>query len=240
MEHPARIQIIIPCYNPPEGWAARLIERAGVLQRELGGVALGYTLVNDGSTRGVGDAEREAVRNLLGEVRWIDHAVNKGKGTALRTGVQAGGAAIYLFTDVDIPYTVSSMVRACNTLLEGADVVLGYRQDDYYDRVPLTRRMISKTFRWVLRNVMRFPISDTQCGLKGFNEKGRRVFMATTIERFLFDMEFVMLVSRRKDLLVRTIDARLDEGIRFSRMNYRVLARESVNFLKVLFRGLRQ
>jgi len=208
MEHSARIQIIIPCYNPPVGWAARLIERAGVLQRELGGVALGYTLVNDGSTRGVSDAEREVVRSGLGDVRWIDHAENKGKGTALRTGVDAGGAGIYLFTDVDIPYTMESMVRACNALLEGADVVLGYRQDDYYERVPLARRMISKTFRWVLRNVMRFPISDTQCGLKGFNEQGRSVFMATTIERFLFDMEFVMLIARRKDLIVRTIDAR--------------------------------
>lgn len=240
MEHPARIQIIIPCYNPPEGWASRLIERAGVLKRELGGVALGYTLVNDGSTRSVSDAEREAVRAALGDVRWIDHAENKGKGTALRTGVEAGGANTYLFTDVDIPYTMDSMVRACNALLEGADVVLGYRQDDYYERVPLARRMISKTFRWVLRNVMRFPISDTQCGLKGFNEKGRAVFLATTIERFLFDMEFVMLVSRRKELQVRTIDARLDEGIRFSRMNYRVLAGESVNFVKVLLRGMRR
>lgn len=182
-------------------------------------------------------ADKQRVLQALPGVVWMDHPVNRGKGAALRTGATACGEGVCLFTDVDIPYVLPSMVAACNQLTSGANVVLGQRRATYYERVPWARRVISKTFRWVLRNVMRFPISDTQCGLKGFDAKGRAVFLSTTIDRFLFDMEFVMLVSRRKDLRIATIDARLDEGIRFSRMNYRVLAGESVNFLRVLLRG---
>lgn len=241
MPPPAAIHLVIPCYNPPIGWAARLVERCVALQAALPATQLRFVLVNDGSTRNIGAEDRQFLDQLPGGVHWIDLDRNKGKGAALRSGVasvQEDGA--FLFTDVDLPYEQESMVEACQALMEGANVVLGHRRTDYYDRVPWMRRVISKTFRWVLRSVLRFPISDTQCGLKGFDRIGSRLFLATTIDRFLFDMEFVMLVSRRKDLNVAIIDAKLDEGVRFSRMNYRILMGESLNFLRVLLRGLRK
>ena len=232
------LHLVIPCYNPPVGWAGRLVERCRALQERMPEVAWQYTVVNDGSSVPIAEADRQLVMNGLANVNWLEHPINKGKGAALRTGV-ATGQGLFLFTDVDLPYTLDSMAAACRALLGGAHVVLGHRRTDYYDRVPWARRVISKTFRWVLRRVMRFPISDTQCGLKGFDAMGREVFLATTIDRFLFDMEFVMLVSRRTDLRVELIDAQLDEGVRFSRMDIRILLRESANFLKVLLRGLR-
>jgi len=231
------IRLVIPCYNPAAGWAELLVHRAQALRSELGMAELPVTLVDDGSSRGVAAADREILLRGLGSVEWLTHEVNRGKGAALRTGVAARAGAC-LITDVDLPYTVESMAAACRALQAGADVVLGHRRMDYYARVPFARRVISRSFRWVLRNVMRFPISDTQCGLKGFGEQGRSLFLRTTIDRFLFDMEFVMLVSRRKDLRTEVVKARLNEGVRFSRMNYRILLRESVNFLKVALRSL--
>ncbi|MBK7384024.1 MAG: glycosyltransferase [Flavobacteriales bacterium] len=231
------LHIIIPCYNPPAGWDLRLIDQGTELMRRLSEVSLRFTVVEDGSAYAIDEARKRAVTTALGEVEWLAHSVNRGKGAALRTGASGCTDGPCLFTDVDVPYTVDSMVDACRALLAGANVVLGQRKSTYYERVPWARRVISKSFRWVLRHIVRLPITDTQCGLKGFDQRGREVFLSTTIDRFLFDMEFVMLVSRRKDLGVETIDAQLDEGIRFSRMNYRILLGESVNFLKVLLRG---
>ena len=234
---PSRLHIIIPCYNPPAGWDSRLIDRGNELKRRLGEVQLLFIVVEDGSHQPLSEAMKRNVNAGLEGVSWMSHTVNRGKGAALRTGVATCTEGPMIFTDVDFPYTIESMVHASQALLGGANVVLGQRRTNYYDRVPWARKVISKSFRWVLRNVMRFPISDTQCGLKGFDETGRGIFLATTIDRFLFDMEFVMLVTRKKGLRVQTIDAQLDEGVQFSRMNYRILFRESMNFLKVVIRG---
>ncbi|MBP8824273.1 MAG: glycosyltransferase family 2 protein [Flavobacteriales bacterium] len=229
-------RLVIPCYNPPHGWAALLVQRVEALQRNLDVESLPITIVNDGSTKEVADADRELIQRELGSVQWLVHGTNRGKGAALRTGVAAVMGPCVV-TDVDLPYTVESTAAVCRALMAGADVVLGHRGEQYYNRVPPARRAISKTFRWVLRHVMRFPISDTQCGLKGFGERGRSLFLDTTIDRFLFDMEFVMLVSRHKELKVELVNARLNDGVRFSQMNYRILLRESANFLKVMLRG---
>jgi hypothetical protein len=231
------LHIIIPCYNPPEGWDARLVDRGTQLKQRLPGVDLRFTIVEDGSARPIEASKKTRVSGSLGPVRWLAHEANRGKGAALRTGAMACEAGACLFTDIDVPYTVDSMAAACQALLSGANVALGQRKPDYYDRVPWARRAISKGFRWVLRNLVKLPISDTQCGLKGFDQLGRDLFLRTTIDRFLFDMEFVMLVSRRSDLQVELIDARLDEGVRFSRMDHRILLRESVNFFRVMLRG---
>lgn len=232
------IRLVVPCYNPASGWVDRLAQRVGELRAALPGIAVTVTLVNDGSLSGITPGDRARLGEALHGVHWIDHPGNRGKGAALRTGVAAAPPGPCLITDVDLPYTVGSMREACAQLLAGSDVVLGHRRPDYYARVPWARRVISRTFRWVLRNIMRFPISDTQCGLKGFGDRGRALFMATTIDRFLFDMEFVMLVARERGLKVGVIDAQLSEGVRFSRMNYRILLRESANFLSVALRSL--
>ena len=236
MPLPSPPRLVIPCYNPPHDWAVTLVRRVEALRKNLAVPNLPITIVNDGSTRDVAETDRELIQRELGDVQWLVHETNRGKGAALRTGV-AASAGPCVVTDVDLPYTVESTAAVCRALMTGADVVLGHRGEDYYNRVPPARRAISKTFRWVLRHVMRFPISDTQCGLKGFNDRGRALFLNTTIDRFLFDMEFVMLISHHKELQVELVNARLNEGVRFSRMNYRVLLRESANFLKVMLRG---
>lgn len=229
------LHIIIPCYNPPSGWTSNLILRVEALRAQIPWLMLPVTVVNDGSTRGVSDTERAYLTTAIGAT-WVDHTNNRGKGAALRTGV-AGVNGACLVTDVDLPYTTASMAAICRAIAEGADVALGHRGHGYYANVPWARRVISKTFRWVLRRVMRFPISDTQCGLKGFSEEGRLLFLATTIDRFLFDMEFVMLASRRRDLRVVAVEAELNPGTRFSRMDSRILLREAFNFLRLAARG---
>ena len=79
------------------------------------------------------------------------------------------------------------------SLESGADVCLGYREEDYYASVPWFRKGLSESFRFVLKTILKFPITDTQCGLKGMGKKGKSIFMETRIDRFLVDMEFIKL-----------------------------------------------
>ena len=102
--------------------------------------------------------------------------------------------------------------------------------------MPPFRKALSLFLRWVLRNVLRLPITDTQCGLKGFNRQGREVFLKTRINRFLFDLEFVQLVARNKALMAKPLEVTLRDDVTFSKVNLRVLATESLNFVVLLFR----
>lgn len=126
------------------------------------------------------------------------------------------------------------MAAVLQKLLESGGVVAGFREPNYYKNVPFSRRLLSKTLRFVLEKGLRLPVSDSQCGLKGFDRTGRDLFLKTRIDRFLFDLEFLRMAARTPDLPVSTVAVELREGVVFSRIGWKILLAESVNFLKIL------
>ena len=87
------------------------------------------------------------------------------------------------------------------------------------------------------RFLLNLPVEflDTQAGLKGFNSKGREMFLKTKVDTFVFDTEFIMLSYRNK-LNIKTIPLTLRPGLTFSRMGFRIMFRELFQFLKILMR----
>ncbi|MDR1866128.1 MAG: glycosyltransferase family 2 protein [Bacteroidales bacterium] len=229
------IDLILPCYNPAPGWAAETCFHARRLQRLLGDVTLRLTVVDDGSVRNVGSEEARQLADLP-LARIVGYGSNRGKGYALRYAVRQCDAPYIIYTDLDFPFGPDSVKSVFDELENNADVVSGDRSKSYYSRLPLKRKITSKLSRWLNRRLLRIPVSDTQSGLKGFNRKGRELFLQTKIDRFLFDTEFIFKVVRRSDLTLKTvrIDARQD--IAFSNMGIAVLRKELKNFLMILFR----
>ena len=76
---------------------------------------------------------------------------------------------------------------------------------------------------------------DTQAGLKGFNSKGKEMFLKTKVDTFVFDTEFIMLSFKNK-LNIKTIPLTLRPGLTFSRMGFSVMFRELIQFLGILMR----
>ena len=147
-------------------------------------------------------------------------------------------ADIVIYTDIDFPYELESMLSIINALIESEnDIVVGVRPDSYYNKVPWTRQVISKTLRFFIRFFIRIKITDTQCGIKGFNKLGRAVFLQTTIDRYLFDLEFIFLASQKKELRLKPVEVHLKPNILFRAMDYRILLTEGKNFLKVLLKS---
>jgi hypothetical protein len=94
--------------------------------------------------------------------------------------------------------------------------------------------LVGSSLRWMLRHVLRQPIDDSQCGLKGFDHSGKALFLETTIDRFLFDLEFLMLAKNR--VKVTPVQVELREGVVFSKVGWKVLAAEGKNFIRLLFK----
>jgi glycosyltransferase involved in cell wall biosynthesis len=237
-----RLDIILPCFNPPKDWAAELPRTIQNLEKALGpNVETRLILVNDGSARGISPQNIEWLHAQLPRFGYVSFVPNQGKGNALRQGVIASNGDFQIYTDIDFPYTEASFLAIFEELKSGrADIAAGVRNEEYYAHVPPARKFISKVLRWLLRTFLRIKITDTQCGLKGFNAKGRKVFLATTINRFLFDLEFIFLASGMKELNISPIQVELKPGVVFSKARLGILLRESLNFTSILARGIRQ
>ncbi|MDR1405966.1 MAG: glycosyltransferase [Prevotellaceae bacterium] len=230
------IDLILPCYNPPPGWTTTVRTYFERLQTLLAGVTFRLIIVDDGSERHVGAEAQQRLLRDLPAARIIGYEKNRGKGYALRHAVRQSTAPYIIYTDYDFPFEPESIKSVVDALLEQADVVAGKRSSSYYEQLPVKRKMMSEISRCLNRYLLRIPACDTQGGLKGFNAKGREVFLQTKTEQFLFDTEFIFKASRRKDISLRTVPIETRPGIVFSNMGIKILRQELKNFLRILFR----
>ncbi len=228
------LDIILPAYNPLPGWEETVIGRFQSLEKALPAFKITLFIVNDGSRTLDETTSSTILRNAIPDIQWISYKDNMGKGYALREGVKKSTGDYLLYTDIDWPYTEESMLGVINMLAEQADAVIGIRDEGYYAHLPLSRRRISRLLRKINAGFLRLKVDDTQAGLKGFTKKVKPIFLATTINRYLFDLEFIYLLSSKKnDFNVLGAPITLRPGITFSQMNRNILFQEARNFLTI-------
>ncbi len=233
------LDIVLPCYNPAPGWVQQITQAYAQLSKLLPETRIHIILVNDGSVKGISDADIMQLQQDIPACQYHAYTQNTGKGHALRTGVSKSTADYIIYTDVDFPYTIDSIFRVYNALYQNqCDIAAGVKDAAYYAHVPPVRRFISKVLRFLTASVLRLHISDTQCGLKGFNQKGKALFVRTQINRYLFDLEFIYLASRAQQLTLVPIPVTLRDDVQFSSMRFRTLSQEAWNFIKIVMRSL--
>jgi len=193
--------------------------------------------VNDGSKSGIRAQDIDLLKAAIPGFTYIDSPINQGKGGALRDAVRQTTGKWVIYTDADYPYLINNAVEMFRLLsTDAADVVVGVRDEQYYDQLPLGRKIFSLSLK--LMNYVFFPqlkVKDTQSGLKGFNQKGKEIFLKTRIPAFLFDMEFLVLASKRSDIRIEWIYVQAREGIVFSTMRAKTILTELANFASILF-----
>ena len=230
------LSIVVPCYNPAPGWRENVLANYIFISGYEPATEL--IIVNDGSHTGF---DPEATRRFFGpheKIKFISYEKNRGKGFALRQGVAVSMGQLVIYTDVDFPYTKQSLQSVYNALKSGGyNVVPGNRSDEYYKHLPPSRVRISHFLRFLIRTFLQIPTDDTQCGLKGFDQAGKKTFLNTSIDRFLFDLEFIFL-SAQKGLLIKPVTVELRNGFELSTMPWKVLIQESGNFAKIFLRAI--
>jgi len=225
------VSIVLPCYNPLDGWLKTIENSVSNISDQ--NIVVEVIIVNDGSSKNFSEPEVTNFFIHRPEVSVISYAENRGKGYALRQGVKQAKGEFIIYTDIDFPYTQASFLAIYNALsIDNSDVAIGIRSGEYYTHLPKMRVYISKLLRFMIRKFLRIPTDDTQCGLKGFNQKGKEIFLQTSIDRYLFDLQFVYL-SARKKVDLKTVVVELREGIELSYMRWSVLLQEFGNFLKI-------
>lgn len=225
------IDIIIPCYNPIDDWVDVLIHSYEALEEQTD-FLFSFILVNDGSTVDIASKDIFRLEQNIARFKYYSYDQNRGKGYAIRYGMSHSTTDNVVFTDIDFPYGITSIINMANMVLNGSDLVLALRDDSYYSNISASRKMISKFLKFSIKTFFSIPYSDTQGGLKAMSKLGKQKLMATTIDRYLFDLELVKLCTKDK-LNIDGIACKLKPDIILSSVGLSILRKEFSNFLKV-------
>lgn len=184
------LSVIVPVYNE-RGTVAEIIRRMRAVSVPL---SVDMVVVDDGSSDGT-EKILQTVQDST--VKVVRHEGNRGKGAAIRTGLEHARGDLLLIQDADLEYDPEDWNRLLDPILKGrAEVVYGSRfTGERRNMLPLHwvgNRMIS-----LVANILySSTLSDVETCYKLFT---RRAIEGMTIEssRFEFEPEITAKLLRR-------------------------------------------
>lgn len=185
------ISVIIPVFNEVKT-IREIVKRV-----QTTGIVSEILVIDDGST----DGTREALKELmdLGQIRVILHDKNRGKGAAVRTGIDHVTGDVVLIQDADLEYDPRDYPALLKPLEENiADVVYGSRFLGGARRPILFWNMVANKILTLVTNILYNNIlTDMETGYKVFRREVVKN-MPLHSRRFEFEPEFTAKILKRK------------------------------------------
>lgn len=198
-----KLSIIVPCYN--EGKKIRRnLEEIVLPFLESRHINFEVILVNDGSK----DNTKEVFSSLvLNNVRPLGYDKNRGKGGAVKFGIEQASGDYVLFMDADL----STDLKALDLIYQdkdNADMYIGSRhlkESVLAKKQGLVRRFIGRSCRIIVNSSFKFKFKDTQCGFKVIRaDYAKEMAKRQIINGFAFDVEYLYM-ARLNHLKIKEI-----------------------------------
>mmetsp|Transcript_24160 Transcript_24160/g.52785 ORF Transcript_24160/g.52785 Transcript_24160/m.52785 type:complete len:356 (+) Transcript_24160:132-1199(+) len=223
LDPPAKsLSIIVPAYNEEERLSATLDEAISFLQRKRNRLGPHFTyeiiVVDDGSKDNTRRVAAEYVKKYgFDAVRVLRVSSNRGKGHAVKRGMQCARGELLLFMDADgatrmsdldtLEEALSKVTKPSSSSITGSTSAGGSLGAAFGSRAHLEQAAAAKRSR--LRNFLTWGfhmlvmlvaggrIRDTQCGFKLFTRQAAGlVYSNQRLQRWCFDVELLYLADQ--------------------------------------------
>lgn len=181
--------VLIPAYKPDEKLIALL--------RELKSAEFDVLIVNDGSGKKFDEIFEKAAE--YAEI--ISHEHNKGKGTALKTGIShiknAHPECEYFITaDADGQHRIKDILKVRKVLSEGAKFVLTER--NLKGNIPFASKIGNGLSKIVYTLMSGHYFDDNQSGLRGFSTDNCQWLISVEGERYDYELNMLYAADKQK------------------------------------------
>ena len=189
----ALLSIVIPAYKQEK----TIVKNIEIIESALMTLPYKYEIVV--VVDGFVDETYKKVKKIKNpSVKVFGYKENKGKGFAVKYGIQKASGDIIGFIDSGFDINPTGIAILLNYMkLHGADIIVGSKtHPDSEVEYPLYRRIISFGGRLITKVLFGFSVQDTQVGLKIFKRRvAKDVFPRLLVKKFAFDIEMLAVAN---------------------------------------------
>lgn len=199
-----RISIVIPAYNEE----ARLPSTIRDIKTFFSKLALDIEVIivvekSNDQTLVLAKKSIDNKEGIDSPVRFqlIDNKVHRGKGYAVKTGMEYVTGEYVFFFDADLSIPLTEVLHFVVTLQKHPeiDILIGDRKHEQSEisiQQTFFRQKIGRTFNSLVQKITGLPIKDTQCGFKAFRyDVAKSIFPLLKCDHFAFDVEILLLAK---------------------------------------------
>lgn len=192
-----KLSIVMPAYNESKLIYHSLMQTIQIVSGFVSDFEI--IAVNDGSSD---NTKQEIQRAMAADdhIRLVSSEKNRGKGTAIISGVCEAEGAYIAFVDADLELDPAQLEPYLEEMLNHKkDVVIGCKfHKDSQVQYPLKRKIISWGYYMMLLVLFHLNVKDTQTGLKVFRAEAiRPIAHLVRTSGFAYDIELLVAIHRR-------------------------------------------